>query len=73
LRRDIEGHGPEVDLPVGVDAGDDEEDAGTLGSALAQSTQSKDDGTFVFLDNLKWKPNIKVIRTPKKNVIIWLI
>jgi len=35
LRRDIEGHGPEVDLPVGVDAGDDEEDAGTLGPALA--------------------------------------
>ncbi len=71
MRRDIEGHGPEVDLPVGVNAGYDEEDAGTLGPALAQTTQSKDDGTFIFLDNLKKKPSIKVIRTPKKNVIIW--
>ena len=43
LRGYIEGDGPEVHLPVGVDAGDDEEDTRTLGPTLAQTTQPEDD------------------------------
>ena len=34
LRRNIEADGPEVDLLVGVDTGQDEEDARALGPAL---------------------------------------
>ena len=48
----VEGHGPEVHLLVGVDAGDDEEDAGTLGAALAQPTQAEDDGALVLRHDL---------------------
>ena len=53
LRRDIERDRPEVDLPVGVDARDDEEDPGALGAALAQTTEAEDDGTLVLLDHLE--------------------
>ncbi len=58
MGRDVEGHRPEVDLPVRVDAGDDEEDAGPLGAALAQATQAEDDGTLVLLDHLYKYKNI---------------
>jgi hypothetical protein len=53
LGRHVEGDRPEVDLPVGVDARDDEEDAGTLGAAFAQPAEAEDDGTLVLLDNLE--------------------
>jgi hypothetical protein len=34
LWRDVEGDGPQIHLAVGVDAGDDEKDAGSLGAAF---------------------------------------
>ena len=39
LWRHAEGDGPEVDLVVLVDAGDDKEDAGALGAARPKPTQ----------------------------------
>ena len=45
LWRHAEGDGPEVDLVVLVDAGNDEEDAGSLGAARPQPTQSGQKGT----------------------------
>lgn len=55
LWRDVKRDCPEVDLPVGVDARDDEEDAGALGAALAQATEAENDGTLVLLNNLEKK------------------
>ncbi len=52
LRRHVEGDGPEVDASVGVDAGDDGEDAGPLGPALAESPEAEDDGTLVLRHHL---------------------
>ena len=52
LRGNVEGERPHVDLLVGVDAGDDEEDPGAPGPAAEQSTESEDDDTFVFLNHL---------------------
>ena len=49
----IEGDRPEVHFPVGVDAGDDEEDSGAFGTSFAQTTEAKYDGPLVLLDNLK--------------------
>ena len=53
LRRDVKGDCPEVDLAIGVDARDDEEDARPLGAALAQPAQPEDHRPLVLLDNLK--------------------
>ncbi len=52
LRWHVKGDCPEVDLPVRVDARDDEEDAGTLGAALAQPTQSEYHRTLILLHHL---------------------
>ena len=49
LRRNIVGCRPHVDLLVNIQAGDDEEDPGTPGTALDQSAQSEDDGSLVLL------------------------
>ena len=49
LRRDIVGLGAHVNLLVNVDAGDDEEDARSSGSAGEKATQAEDDSTFIFL------------------------
>lgn len=51
--RNIEGHSSEVDLPVGVDARDDEEDARALGTPFEQTTQAEDDRSLVLLNNLR--------------------
>ena len=51
LRRNIVGCRSHVDLLVNIQAGDDEEDPGTPGSALDQSAQSEDDGSLVLLDH----------------------
>ncbi len=52
LWRDVERDRPEVHLPVGVDARDDEENSRTFGATFAQTTQTKYDRSLVFLDNL---------------------
>ena len=49
---DIIGLGPQVDLLVLINAGDDKEDPGPPGSARQQSAQSEDDGSLVLLDHL---------------------
>ena len=43
---------PHVDLLVGVDTGNDEEDSRPPGSSCQQSAQSEDDGSLVLLDHL---------------------
>ena len=53
LRRDIERYCPQVDLPVCVDAGDDEEYPWPFCSTLSETTETEDDGTLVLLDNLE--------------------
>ena len=53
LWRHVEGYRPEVDLPVGVDARDDEEDSGALGATLAQATEPENDRSLVLLNNLQ--------------------
>ena len=60
LRRHVEGDRPQINLAVGVNAGNDEEDAGPLGSPLQQSPQSEDDCPFVLLDNL-WQKQFEHI------------
>ena len=45
--------GPHVDLLVGVDTREDEEDPGPPGSSYQKTTQSEDDGSLVLLANMK--------------------
>ena len=52
LRRNVEGHGSEVDLLVGVDARHHEEEAGAFGASGPQPTQAKDNRSLVFLNHL---------------------
>jgi hypothetical protein len=52
LRGHVEGDRPEVDLLVRVDAGHDEEEAGTLGSAGPQATQAEYHRSLVLLYHL---------------------
>ena len=42
----------EVEPPVGVDAGNDEEEPRALGAATAETPQPENHGALVFLDNL---------------------
>ena len=49
---DVEGDGPEVDGLDGVQAGQDEEEAGTDSSALLDLPQPEYDGPLVLLDLL---------------------
>ena len=55
LRWDLESFCPHVDLLVGVQTGDDEEDPGPPGSSCQQSAQSEDDGSLVLLDEARCK------------------
>ena len=52
LRRDVKADCPEVDLLVSVNAGHDEEQAGTLRSPGSQSSQPEDDRPLVLLHHL---------------------
>ena len=52
LWRDIEADCPEVDLLVSVNAGHDEEQAGSLRSPGSQPSQPEDDRSLVLLDHL---------------------
>ena len=49
---DVKTDRPQVDLPVVVHAGNDEEDPGTLRSSFPQPAQSEDDGSLVLLHHL---------------------
>ncbi len=49
LRRHVEGHGAQVDDGDGVDAGDDEEQAGADRALLAHAAQAEDHRALVFL------------------------
>ena len=53
MRGHVEGYGPEVDASVGVDAGDDGEDSGSLGSSLPEATQPEDDRALVLGHDLE--------------------
>ena len=52
LWRDIKADCPEVDLLVSVNAGHDEEQAGSLRSPGPQPSQPEDDRPLVLLDHL---------------------
>ncbi len=52
LWRDVKGESPHVHLLVGVDAGHDEENAGSTGSAAQKSAKSEDDDSLVLLNDL---------------------
>ena len=52
LWRNIKADGPEVDLLVSVNAGHDEEQAGTLRSPGSQPSQPEDDRPLVLLHHL---------------------
>ena len=52
LRWDIEGNCSQIHLTVSIDARNNEEDARTASSALDQSAETEDDGSFVLLNNL---------------------
>ena len=45
---------------VDVDAGDDEEDARSSGSAGEKATQAEDDSTFIFLLGFEIKTSFKL-------------
>ena len=49
----VEGHRPEIDLPVGVDARDDEEDTRPLCAALEQATEPEYHRSLVLLNDLQ--------------------
>ncbi len=61
LGRDIEGERPHVHLLVGVDAGDDEEDAGAAGAAAQKATQAEDDHALVLLNDLQRRERVKCL------------
>lgn len=63
MRRHIEGHSSKVDLPVGVDARDDEEDTGTLGASLEETTEAEDDRSLVLLHHLQKGPRMRTLQT----------
>ena len=52
LGRHIKGDRPEVNLLVGVNAGDDEEDAWTLCTSRPESAKPEDDCSFILLHHL---------------------
>ena len=52
---------PHVHLLISVDAGEDEEDSRTPGTALYQSPQSEDDGSLVLL-RCEGNANIQSLR-----------
>jgi hypothetical protein len=49
----VERDGTQIDFGVSVDAWNDEEDAGASSSSGYQATEAEDDGTLVFLYNLR--------------------
>lgn len=53
LRGYVEGHRSQVHLPVGVDAGQHEEQPWSSGAALAESSKSKYHSTLEFLHYLR--------------------
>ena len=52
LRWDLESFCSHVNLFVDINAGDDEEDPGSPGSARQEAAQPEDDGSLVLLDHL---------------------
>ena len=59
MRRNLVSGCPHVDLLVGVDTGDDEEDPGTPGSSGEKTTKPEYDRSFIFLEYFKIK---KILR-----------
>ena len=51
LGRDVIGGSPHVNLLVDIEAGDDEEDAGSSGSTREKTTQPEDDRSLVLLQS----------------------
>jgi len=49
LRRDVKAHSPQVHFAVGVDAGQDKEDARAPRAAGPQSPQTENNRSFIFL------------------------
>lgn len=52
LRWDVERDGTKINFAVSIDARNDEEDAGTSGSAFEQTTQAENNGSLVLLNHL---------------------
>ena len=61
---DVKTDRPQVDLPVVVHTGNDEEDPGTLRSSFPQPAQSEDDGSLVLLDHLVAQTTLSELRFP---------
>ena len=63
LRGHVKRHSPKIHLLVGVDAGHDEEETGSFGTAGAQTTEPEHHSSFVLLDHLEEKNEMRDVET----------